>query len=112
MLAGGEQLLQRNGQRLCPRSRQQAALSSYEQGVAKEVAQACQHAADRRLCVAQPRGCSRDIALIEQSIEHDQQVEINLLDIGHNNIRTIILRLEQCRASSYLIQNAEPPRKP
>src|SRR6516162_9564236 len=33
-LAVGEQLLQRNGQRLCPRCRQQAALSAYEQGVA------------------------------------------------------------------------------
>jgi hypothetical protein len=37
-LAVGEQLLQRNGQRLCTRSRQQAALSAYEQGIAKEVA--------------------------------------------------------------------------
>jgi hypothetical protein len=74
-LAVGEQLLQRNGQRLCPRCRQQAALSAYEQGVAQEVAQARQHATDRRLCVAQPRGCSCDVALIEQSIEHDQQVE-------------------------------------
>jgi hypothetical protein len=37
-LAVGEQLLQRNGQRLCTRSRQQAALSAYEQGVAQEVA--------------------------------------------------------------------------
>src|SRR6478736_4014722 len=37
-LAVGEQLLQRSGQRLCPRCRQHAALSAYEQRVAQEVA--------------------------------------------------------------------------
>ena len=64
-LAVGKQLLQRTGQCLGARSRQQTALGAYEQRIAEQVAQARQHPADRRLCVAEPRGCSRDTALVE-----------------------------------------------
>jgi hypothetical protein len=54
----------------------------------------------------QPRGRAGHAVLVEQRIKHGQQVEVDLLDIGHRNIRTIILRLEQCHACSYVIPNA------
>jgi len=94
-----EQLFQWNGQRLRPRGCQQAALGAYEQGIAKQVAEAHQHAADRRLSVTEPRGCSRNISFFEQCVEHDEQVEVNFPDIGHGNVRTIILRFEQCQTA-------------
>ena len=87
----GDPLLQHRRQGRGTRRRQDASLSANEQGIAKQVAEAHQHATDRRLGVTKARGCSRNISLFEQCVEHDEQVEINFPDIGHSNIRTIIL---------------------
>ena len=102
--AVGEHLLQRYGEGLGTRRRQHAPLGAHEQGIAEEVTQPCQHPADRRLRVTEARGRPRDVALVEQHIEHDQQVQIDLPDIVHDNIRTMILRLQQYQRGRYVIR--------
>jgi hypothetical protein len=47
-------------------------------------------------------GDPRDASLIEQRIEHDQQVEIDTSHIGHGNNRTIKSRLDQSLSCAYL----------
>ncbi len=79
------QRLQRIGNRfrqfLCKGCRQHALAASYKQRVAEQGAQAGQRVADRGLAEIQGLSGTGNGALPQQVIEHDQQVQIDVLEL-------------------------------
>jgi hypothetical protein len=57
-----------------------------EQRIVKQVAQASQHRAHCRLRQRQALSGPRDVLFLEQSIEGDEQVEIDTPEISHPTI--------------------------
>ena len=64
-----------------PRSRCHAALRRQKQRVAEEIAQPRELRAQRRLAQTEPPSRPRDIALGQERVERDQEVEIDLAGI-------------------------------
>lgn len=76
-----EQLLDRRGQLQRTGSGQHAALGADEQRVAEAIAQAHEHAADRRLGQRQALGGAGHAALVEQGVQGLEEVEVEVSDI-------------------------------
>ena len=64
--------------------RHESASGAHEQGIAGGFAQACEGAAHRRRAQVQPARGARDVALGEQRVEGDEQIEI-----GPRHVSTI-----------------------
>jgi hypothetical protein len=82
-LRAGEQVLDWAGECLGATGRQYAVRGPHEQLVGERPPQLRQHARHGRLCARKPSGSARNAALIEQSVEHDQQVQVYVSDIRH-----------------------------
>lgn len=63
------------------RGRRYAALRRQKQRIVEEIAQPSELCAQRRLAQAEPASRPRDVALGQQRVERDQQVEIDLFGI-------------------------------
>ncbi len=73
----GEQGLQRIAQGFGLRRQAHAALAALQQGIVEQVAAAVERAGRRRLGEVQPGGGARDMRLVQQRIQHDEEVEVD-----------------------------------
>jgi hypothetical protein len=72
-----EQVLQRVAQGFRLRCQPHAALAALQQGIGEEMAAAVQRAGGGRLRQVQFGGGARDMRLVEQGVEDDEQVEVD-----------------------------------
>ncbi len=80
-LQDAQRLADRHVQRLGLGGRPQALGGAHEQLLAELLAQARQGVAHRRLAAVQAQGGARQVLFLHQGVEHQQQVQIELLQI-------------------------------
>ena len=98
----GDQLLHRRGE-LEPLGRgQHPAGGAQQQRIAEERAQPAERRAHRRLRKVQPARRARDVALAQQRVERDQEVEVDRADIHGTDESDRKDRFEGYRAAHYL----------
>ena len=67
------------------RCRQHSTAGAYQEWIAKLLAQPFQRGADRRLRQTQPGGRARHAMFADQSLQDDEEIEVEFSNIHHSN---------------------------